>query len=217
MDSGGYTYARLTGVANGGEQWIAAAAFPVATGARITAVVDMPMSAFRSRTLDREFASIYFVRDVTMNGTPVTPGRAPAPLAPAAGEAPGAPALMGSHGATAAAALPATPALVEPVAPPPGGVSIADVWATRAARAGQAVVVRGRVVKANLGILGANWYHLQDGSGEVAAGTHDLVVTSAAALTVGEVVTATGVLGTDRDFGAGYTYAAIVERAEIRR
>jgi RecJ-like exonuclease len=103
------------------------------------------------------------------------------------------------------------------VAPAPGGVKIAEVWAKRAALSGKPVVLRGQVVKVNYAIMGTNWYHLQDGSGVVADGTHDLVVTSSAEVKAGDVVTVSGVLTTDKDFGAGYAYDAIIEKADIRK
>lgn len=206
MNSGGYTYARLTDA--GGDTWMAAAEFSVMPGATIAAAVDMPMRNFRSRTLNREFSEIYFVRDVVMNGAPVAASAAPA----SAGEPP----MAGSHGASAEEA-PAAPSLIAPIAPAPGGVTIADVWAKRQALSGKPLVLRGQIVKVNLAIMGTNWYHLQDGSGVVSDGTHDLVVTSAAELQAGDVVTVNGTLTTDKDFGAGYTYDAIVERADIRK
>jgi hypothetical protein len=207
MNSGGYTYARLTGAR--GERWMAAAAFPIALGATIRAVVDMPMRNFRSRTLNREFAEIDFVRDVVMDGTPV------ATLDGVAGVREQA--MADSHAGGGDAATSGATTLTAPVAAIPGTTVIAEVWAKRATLSGRTVVVRGRIVKVNLGILGANWYHLQDGSGVVADGTHDLVVTSAAEFTAGEVVTASGVLTTGKDFGAGYAYEAIVERADLRK
>lgn len=202
MNSGGYTYARLT--ANGADTWIAAAEFPIVIGATLTATVDMPMRNFRSRTLNREFTEISFVRDVVMNGTPVTATSAPA----------GAPAMAGSHGD--ADAEPAAPSLIARVPPAPGGITVGEVWAKRAALSGKPIVIRGQIVKVNYEIMGANWYHLQDGSGVVADGTHDLVVTSSARVKAGDVVTISGVLTTDKDFGAGYSYEAIVEKADIR-
>jgi len=99
----------------------------------------------------------------------------------------------------------------------PGSVMIADVWAKRAALSGKPLVLRGQIVKVNLAIMGTNWYHLQDGSGVVKDGTHDLVVTSAAELNAGDIVTVNGTLTTGKDFGAGYSYEAIVERADIRK
>jgi hypothetical protein len=71
------------------------------------------------------------------------------------------------------------------------------------------------VVKVSRGILGKNWLHLQDGTGSQAAGTNDLVVTTAALPEVGQVVTIKGNLSRNRDFGAGYRYGVIVEDAEV--
>ena len=104
---------------------------------------------------------------------------------------------------------------VEPVAPPAGGSSIADVWANRAKLAGKTVTVRGTVVKFNGGILDRNWLHLQDGSGKAADGTNDLTVTTDAVAKVGDVVTVTGTVVVDKDFGSGYAYALMLEKAKI--
>ena len=102
-----------------------------------------------------------------------------------------------------------------PVEPVAGGLTVAEVWAGKARLAGSTVTVRGRVVKFNPGIMGTNWMHLQDGSGSAANGTHDLTVTTPAAATVGEVVTATGAVAVDQDFGAGYTYPVIIREAAV--
>ncbi len=206
MNSGGYTYARL--VEQGVESWIAASEFPVAVGDTVTATVSLPMKQFHSRTLDRDFALIHFVGQVSKNGEIVVPGQAGINDAPAA---------TGRQPAESASPGGSPAPLVEKVSTPPGGMSIADVWAKRATASGQTVVVRGRVVKANYDILGANWYHLQDGSGVVAAGTHDLTVTSPARAAIGDIVIATGVLATSKDFGGGYTYDVVVEDARLTK
>jgi hypothetical protein len=121
----------------------------------------------------------------------------------------GAPALLRSRDGVAP--------LVEPIAPPPGGMAIADVWGKREALNGAEVTVRGRVVKVNNQIMGRNWVHLQDGSGSEADGTHDLTVTTDAEVTAGDTVTFTGVLAVDKDFGSGYGYPAILENGRLVR
>jgi hypothetical protein len=78
------------------------------------------------------------------------------------------------------------------------------------------VVVRGKVVKVSKGIMGKNWVHLQDGSGDGGKGTNNLVVTSQDVPVVGDVVTAKGTLYKDKDFGAGYLYKVIVEEATVK-
>ena len=77
------------------------------------------------------------------------------------------------------------------------------------------VLVRGKVVKYNAAIMGKNWMHLRDGSGK--RDNNDLLVTSSEQAKVGEVVTVKGVIRTDRDFGAGYSYKVVVEDATLQR
>lgn len=196
MNSGGYTYARLQ-AAGRDDVWIAASAVPMKTGDRLTVALDMPMQNFSSKTLQRTFPLIYFVSSVAPAGQPLTGSGAGAPMA--------------SHGAAPA------PASVEPVAPPPGGMSIADVWAKRTAIAGQQVTVRGKVVKVNEQILGRNWIHVQDGSGSADGRTNDLTITTGETVKVGDLITVTGVLAVGKDFGSGYVYDAILENAKVTR
>ena len=63
--------------------------------------------------------------------------------------------------------------------------------------------------------MGRNWLHLRDGSGS--GDGADLAVTTAAAVQVGETVVVKGRLARNRDFGAGYTYAVLVEDATVSR
>lgn len=99
------------------------------------------------------------------------------------------------------------------LAPPEGGLSVADVYARKAELSGKPVAVRGRVVKASKGIFGKNWYHLRDGSG--AEGTNDITVTTLAEAELGDVLVASGPLTIDRDLGFGYFFAVILEDATV--
>jgi hypothetical protein len=200
LNSGGYTYARLQTGAN--DSWIATGELPVKIGDRISATIDMPMENFTSKTLNRSFPMIYFVTGVTRDGVAV------AETSPAASGM----ALAGSHEPTQASAA---PQVVEPIKPEPGGITIATLWAQRKALSGKVVVIRGKVMKVNNAIMGSNWIHLQDGSGTAKDGTNDLVVTTSATVKVGDIVTITGKLSTDKDFGSGYAYDAIVENATV--
>ena len=73
------------------------------------------------------------------------------------------------------------------------------------------------VVKYNAGVMGKNWIHLQDGSGDAKQGTNDITVTSPDAAAKGETVTIKGIVRTKKDFGAGYSYVVIVEDAKVVR
>jgi hypothetical protein len=73
------------------------------------------------------------------------------------------------------------------------------------------------VVKTNVGILGKNWLHLQDGSGTAAAGTNDILVTTKDVVAVGDIVTAKGTVRTDVNLGSGYVYSVLIEDAAVRK
>jgi hypothetical protein len=93
--------------------------------------------------------------------------------------------------------------------------TVEEAWAQLAALEGKAVTIRGTVVKFNGGVMGKNWIHLQDGSGDAAKGTNDITVTSMDEAAVGQTITVRGTVHTNKDFGAGYKYAIIVEEAKI--
>ena len=93
--------------------------------------------------------------------------------------------------------------------------TVAEVIAKAAELKDKQVRVSGKVVKYNVGIMGKNWIHLQDGSGSATTGNHDILVTSTGQTKLGDIITASGVVHTDRDFGAGYVYKVLIEDAAI--
>ena len=190
MDAANYTYVRVK--TDSRELWAAASQFKVAVGDKIVVSLDQPMEHFHSKALNRDFDVIYFVSRV--------------------GQADGASTAMpAGHPPVQAAAA----AVTTPVEPASGGTTVADVWKTRTALSGKTVTVRGKVVKYNGGILGVNWIHLQDGTGKAADGSNDITVTTDAPASLGDVITATGTVAIDKDFGAGYFYKVIVEHATV--
>jgi hypothetical protein len=65
-------------------------------------------------------------------------------------------------------------------------------------------------------IMGKNWIHLQDGTGDPLTNTHDLVITTSAELPKGkEIITIEGIVRANKDFGSGYSYVVLVEEATI--
>jgi len=119
----------------------------------------------------------------------------------------------GSEGAKA-------PATSEPIkvekAKGADAYTVAEAYDKAAKLDKKTVVVRGKVVKVSKGIMGKNWAHLRDGSGDAGKGTNNLVVTTQDLPKVGDVVTAKGTLYKDKDFGAGYKYQVIVEEATLK-
>jgi len=95
-----------------------------------------------------------------------------------------------------------------------GTVTIAELFADRERYSGKKVRVRGKVTKTSSQIMKRNWVHLQDGSRF--RNGDDLVFTTTDKLPeVGSVVTAEGIVAKDKDFGYGYFYSAIVEKASF--
>lgn len=200
MDAGSYTYAEIE--ADGRKVWVAAPRTPVAVGDTVSVPAGMVMQNFSSKSLGRTFEEVWFVAAIR------APGAAAAP-APGGSAAAKAPEPIPAHRGNGAA--PKTGALVAAIAKVADGYTVAELYAQKADLAGKPVAVRGKVTKYNAAILGKNWLHIDDGSG---AGK-DLTVTTAATAKVGDTVVVRGVLGADRDFGAGYRYDLIIEDAVV--
>jgi hypothetical protein len=193
MNSGGYTYVLLQ-TKDKGEVWLAMPQTQVPQGKEMTFGPGMEMSKFESKTLKRTFDRIIFSQGPV--GTAAAKGEEKSP---------------GSKGAVAKAAGKIKVAK----AAGPNAQTIADVYRLSNKLDKKKVAVRGQVVKVSAGIMERNWIHLQDGTGNAKQGTNNLVVTSQALPLVGDVVTATGTLYKDKDFGGGYRYAVIMEKAEL--
>lgn len=205
MESGGYTYVRLE--ADGKEVWAAGPVTPMTVGSTVTVSTNMPMQGFHSETLDRNFDTLYFVSGFGSGGGAADPhagmgmmGGTDSGSAPAAG-----------HGMT-----PSADVAAGSVTKADGGHTVGGLYAARADLAGQTTTVRGRVVKFTGGIMGKNWVHVQDGTGDAGEETHDLLITTNERVKVGDTITATGTVAVDKDFGSGYQYRLLLEDAQIQ-
>lgn len=215
MDAGSYTYVE---VESGDRKiWAAGPQTKVAVGQEVTIPLEMMMVDFESPSMDRTFPELYFVASFDGGGMPAGHGMGGQPGGdPHAGMSMGGgQAEENPHAGIARASAPEVN--LADIALPAGGTRIEELWGDRDKLAGQSVTVRGQVVKVNNGIMGRNWMHLRDGSGDAAAGTHDLTVTATSGTAaVGDIVTVTGTVSVDKDFGAGYRYDLIVEDASLR-
>jgi hypothetical protein len=203
FDGGGYTYLRLN--TSDGEIWAAVARVPAKTGDRVTIIDPSVMENFESKALQRTFPTIVF--GTVGAAAPDAPADSAPPASPHSPHATGHPGA--GHGAMAKS----EDVVVAKVAKAegPNGRTVAEVNAERAALKDKEVVIRATVVKVNLMVMGKNWVHLRDGTGLGADGSNDLLVTGADQPTVGDVVLAKGIVRTDVDLGAGYTFKVIVE------
>lgn len=202
-DVASYTYLRLKTAE--GEIWAAVPTSAVKKGAQVTIGNATTMENFESKTLNKKFDKIVF-------GQLVDPNAKPGAAQPAMTS--GAAATQGPVAAPGPVAVPA-PVVKVAKATGPDAKTVAEVVKGKSALKDKTVLVRGQVVKVNLGILGKNWLHLQDGSGTAAEGTNDILVTSKGAAAIGDVVTARGKVRTDVNVGSGYNYAVLIEDATV--
>ena len=190
MDAAGYTYILLdTGT---GKVWVATGKTRVEPGQRVSVPGGQVMTDFSSKTLDRTFDRIIFASGIYPEGT----------LDKTAGQ---------DHGMAGSSRSVVTDAHVDNVAKAAGGYTVEEILGRGSALNGQQVKVRGQVVKFSTGIMGTNWMHIQDGT------PGDLVVTTDTLVARGDIVTVEGVLSVNRDFGAGYLYPVIIEKAVVTR
>lgn len=91
--------------------------------------------------------------------------------------------------------------------------TVAAVYKDKSALAGKEVTVKGKVVKVNNGIMGRNFVHVQDGTGD--QNSNNLIATSKQTAAVGDSVVITGKVVLNRDFGAGYSYPLLIEESSI--
>lgn len=224
IDAGQYTYLRLQTAS--GEAWAAVPTTKAAVGTQVTVQSPMWMENFKSAKLNRTWTRIAF-------GTLAGETSAAEAKLPAGHPPTGAPSdHPGMFAAQAAGLNPDSKGTLPPSHPPPAapadvgsirvakaagsnGRTISDIHARAAQLKDKKVAVRGKVVKATNGVMGKNWLHLRDGTGE--GSSADLTVASSDTAQVGDTVLATGVVHLDRDLGAGYHYDVLVEDAKLEK
>ena len=223
LDAPPYSYLQVKTAQ--GDVWAAVPQTTVGKGATVRVYNPMLMTKFDSKTLKRTFDEIYFGTltpdgsDASVNGAGAASGAMPPAGMPPAGMPAGGmpPGAAGTNPHTGAPAQSAMPVKVGKVDKATGAdaYTIAEAWAKKDALAAKTVTIRGVVVKYNPQVMGKNWLHLQDGSGDAAKGNNDITVTTMDEVTKGSTVTIHGTVKTSQDFGAGYKYAIIVENAKV--
>ena len=201
VQSGGYSYAKLEN--NGKNIWVAYPAQDTRVGDTLSFSGCAEMPDWQSKSLNRKFGLVLFC------GAPEAPGKSPAAKAAPL-------TAITSPGSKGAASAPA-PKLKIDKATGANAYTVAEIFAKRSELNGKTAVVRGQVVKISPRIMGKNWLHLQDGSGNAKDKNHDLVVTTDDRPEVGDLVTVSGTLATDKDFGGGYKYGVIMEKGIVKK
>lgn len=201
ISSGGYAYVYVK-QKNGKKVWVAIPEMKVTVGEEATFQPGMEMTNFKSTTLNRTFDKIIF------SGGP-DGGKKGKDGKDAKKEAKG---TRGSAGAVVAVA---DEKIKIKKATGPNAYTIAEIFKNKDKLKNKKVTINAKVVKVSSGIMNRNWIHIQDGTGGHQTGDNDLVITSDAIPVIGDAVTVKGTLLRDKDFGSGYKYGVIIEKAEI--
>ena len=191
IDASPYSYLKIQSAK--GEVWAAVPETKIEKGADVTVFNAMQMDNFESKTLKRKFDVVFF-------GTMDAPAASPNPA---------------MQHATAAKGPADAPDVKVDKASGADARTVAEIHAQKMALKEKSVTIHGKVVKFTSEVMSKNWIHLRDGSGDASKGDNDITVTTKAAAKVGDVVTVKGIVRVNKDFGAGYTYAVIVEDAKI--
>ena len=183
LPAGGYLY--LNVVENSKEYWMAVPGRDVEIGAVYYYDGGMEMVNFESKTLKRTFEKVIFAEGIRSS-------------------------IKSSDKAkkTNTNKSVASTVHVEKAA---NGITVGELFENPNAFRNKQVTVRGQVVKVNNGIMNVNFVHLQDGT--KGNGQFDVTLTSDDLFKIGDVVTVKGTVVLDKDFGAGYTYDVLIEKA----
>ncbi len=232
MNAAGYTYLLVdTGI---NQTWVAVMETPVSVGDEVSYYQGMIMTNFVSNSLNRTFDSIVFSKGLVGNASAgqkktVVPQKmldklAAAPVAKdmeesfadavkAEGSQEQIQPESESGGSLAAIATFASVSV--PKATGENAQVVGDIFTNKAQLDGTKVQIQGQVIKFSPMIMGKNWIHLQDGSGDPLQNSHDLVVTTNESPAEGDVITIEGIVRADQDFGFGYKYDVLIEEAVI--
>jgi hypothetical protein len=217
QDASIYTYIRLDDGA-GKKFWAAVPQTQLEIGEEIELKGGSVMTNFESKTLNQTFESIIFASGLVRgSGNKIirTAGGANSSSSDAVQSE------VGAHGMTTQASGGSTRAIVSfrgvkvAKSTAQNGYTVGELFANAVNLKDQKVTVKGQVVKISPNIMGKNWLHIQDGTGDPTTNTHDLVVTSSAIAEKGTIISLEGVLAADKDFGFGYKYDVLIEDAVV--
>jgi hypothetical protein len=189
IQTNNYTYLRVS--EDGTENWLAITRREVKEGGEYYYEPGMEMSNFVSKELKRTFPSIWFVDNFSDQ--------------PILKKINVADSMGGKREAIRNESI-----KIEKVS---GSYSIAELYSQRESLAGKTVKIKAQVVKFSPDIMKTNWVHIQDGTGS--DGAFDLAVTTDETVNPGDVAIFEGTLSVKKDFGAGYFYEVIIEKAKV--
>ncbi|MDO6759315.1 hypothetical protein Q4566_03815 [Tamlana sp. 2_MG-2023] len=183
ISSGGYIYLKVK--ENEEEYWMSIPDRQIEIGATYYYDGGMVMKNFESKTLNRTFENVIFAEGIRdqINKVKQVENRN----------------------------IQKGKLSVDNIEKAPNGIRIAELFENPEAYSNKEIIIKGEVVKVNNGIMQVNFVHLQDGS--IGNGQYDITITTNDEFKIGEVVTIKGTVILNKDFGAGYVYDVLIEKA----
>jgi hypothetical protein len=188
----GYTYLLVT--ENGNETWLATTPIEAKVGETYYYEGGFEMNNFKSKELNRTFASIFFLEGIS--STPIIASEK---------------ATLVSPGASSAREVKKNITIT----PVEGTVTIAELYSKRTSYEGKTVKVKAEVTKFSPEIMNTNWIHVQDGT--ESEGDFDLTITSKETVKVGETLIFEGKITLNKDLGYGYFFKILIEDAIVSK
>ncbi|MDO9037470.1 MAG: hypothetical protein Q7U59_03880, partial [Lutibacter sp.] len=190
VDGGNYAYLNVE--ENGQNYWMAITNTPVTVGDTYYYDGGMVMKDFESKQLNKTFDEIIFtstIRTTELSEEPTVKDENPHTAAPVAVQ---------------------NDVKIEK---PKNGTSLAELFSAKKSFSAKSIIVKGKVVKVNNGIMNKNWVHIVDGT--QFENKNDLTITTTETVNIGDIVTFKGVVVLDKDFGQGYVYDILMEEAKL--
>ncbi len=207
VQTSSYSYVRVSEANN--EYWCALNKSEIATGKTYYWIKGWEMNQFHSKELNKTFASIFFIESLSETPPVQTEN------AIAENQNPG---NVANENQASAGAMPGRQSVQEKegikLDKVKDGITIAELFANKKNYYGKVVKIRGEVVKISPAIMDRNWIHIQDGTKDGA--NYDLTITTLDSTSIGNVVVAEGIISLDKDIGAGYNYAVLMENAKLK-
>ena len=191
--SGG-TYAYLNVTENNESYWMAIPNMDVKQGGTYYYNGGMVMKDFKSEQLNRVFNEIIFVEGITTSEELITK-----------------PQNEGhNHTQNTKVDTVEEVVIIEKAA---NGIHLNELLSDRKEFAGKEVILKGKVIKVNNGIMEKNWVHIADGT--QFEDKKSITVTTQELAKVGDIVTFKGKVTLEKDFGYGYVYDILLEEGKL--
>jgi len=206
-----FTYFQLD---TGSEKlWITSPLAKIQSGDKVSVTVKSPILNFHSKSLNRDFDAIYFVSEVLADGKNSVMENSTMGMGSTTGSDATAKSPMGNmHMPDMSTGMAAKSGPVENIEKVQDGKTVAEILASKAELAGQAIRIRGKVISYTANMLGKNWIHLKDSSSD-----QDIILTTYNEVKPGDIIVAQGQLVVDKDYGNGLKYEILLEDVKITK